>query len=687
MTTEAVEHETETALREPPKAPKRVFVALWLLLLVFFAVPAILSALHTARDFTGSAIDGPFQLYNALRRIAAGFRPGVDFQFFHGLGVPYAHYWLFRLLGGRFQDSELARELISTLLFPAVAILFFRGLRRTWAESLCLSCAVMAAVYLLRLPALLFALNSMVGLRSTLPVLIPVALYRVSRPRARVLVVGAMLGVALFLSTEQGIAALGAFVITAAIAVLTAADKRRRAGEAVATFAFAIVVLMLSLAAVAGGRGALGALRYNFKLVPMDQYWFFGAPPNPFIDSWSNGIRALVRTPFIGVAIFAGIAASLGFGIRMWRARGADPRATALTFLAVYGLISCGSLLGVFVPVYAQSCWRALILACLAELSFAAQSRAAGRVIGGVRMAPAVATLALSGLAIVTNPKLIAVWLIQVPGVITSPARELSFTPDAIWPATLAADDSIVAQHRRADGKPPLIWSTYSGWAEARNATFNPSVDYIIHALGPENRRAYVARFESIRPDLVQTVSPVYTPYEAWIENTNWDFYHALLDRYVVVGATPWSIFWAPRAPGNVPVQTTYATIAVPAGARTLQLPAMPAGPYPVSLVEVELQYKVHNPLQALPIIGPTPRYLVEITGALSKLPVTLDPYTESMRFPLLVRPGDRPELRLAVSSLFSPASIELTGARVASLAVDPRDVPWLRALAVRASF
>src|SRR6266568_21089 len=149
-------------------------VVTWLALVAFFVVPAFVVAAEMALHFTGSAIDGPFQLYNALRRIAAGFRPGVDFQFFHGLGVPYVHYWLFRALGGRFQDAEMARELIAVAVFPASMLVFFRAFARTWARAACLTAAAIGVVYAMKLPPLLFALNSMVGLRSTLPALIPI---------------------------------------------------------------------------------------------------------------------------------------------------------------------------------------------------------------------------------------------------------------------------------------------------------------------------------------------------------------------------------------------------------------------------------------------------------------------------------------------------------------------------------
>ncbi len=63
---------------------------------------------------------------------------------------------------------------------------------------------------------------------------------------------------------------------------------------------------------------------------------------------------------------------------------------------------------------------------------------------------------------------------------------------------------------RRANIERRCVWSTYSTMLESSEAMFHPSFDYIIHALGPQNRRAVSApTFTSSHPDIVQTVKPV----------------------------------------------------------------------------------------------------------------------------------------------------------------------------------
>src|ERR1051326_355496 len=96
----------------------------WWALFAFLCFLMIVIGIESALHFLGPAIDGPFQLYNALRRIWVGQRGGADFQFFHGLAIPYLHYLQFRLLGGTFIASELARQMTSVLLYPLVVIVF-----------------------------------------------------------------------------------------------------------------------------------------------------------------------------------------------------------------------------------------------------------------------------------------------------------------------------------------------------------------------------------------------------------------------------------------------------------------------------------------------------------------------------------------------------------------------------------
>jgi hypothetical protein len=659
----------------------------WVALLALVVIPTLTVAYESAVHFSGSAIDGPFQLYNALRRINAGYQPGTGFQFFHGVGIPYLYYWLFRLLGGQFVDSEIARQLVSAIVFPASSLLFFRAFTGSWARSACLTVATIALAFLLRFPALLFAINSMTGVRSALPVLFPAFLYVARSRRERIIGGGILLGASLFFSTEQGLALVAAFVLVSLVVTLRAPRRPEELTAAGATLAIAAAVLFLSLTLVGGFRGALGALRYNFVFVPMDQYWFFGAPPNPFVPSWAAGVGMAIEAWTIGLALFLGLVATAFYLVRVWKTSpNVSERDHAFALLAVYGLVSCVSLLGVFVPAYSLACWRVLISLGLLEFLAWADRRGihrGSREMVGVSRVGVMGTLALLAVTLLLRPTLLRTWFVSVPHVVADHwAGGARFEATRMWMETLAIDSQVVKVHSDAHG-PPVVWSTYSGWLEARAGIFNPSYDYIIHALGPE-RQAYLDRFLKTRPELVQTVSPLYTPYEAWIENANWDFYRALLSSYAVTAETPWSLIWERRADTDstsIPV----GAIELAPGATSVALPAAPTvGHLPVTVVQVEVEYQTRNPLRRLPIIGASPRYLVGITGAISQVPVSLNPYTTVYRFPVIVRPGDKPRLDFKVYSLLPGASISVRRVRVSAVPVDPRSEVWLRNLAVR---
>ncbi len=652
----------------PARRATRGSLALWVGTTLVFGLAALAVAFETAMHFSGSAIDGPFQLYDAMRRLAAGFHPGIDFQYFHGLGLPYVYYWFYKMLGGGLPASELARELITTALFPLVLIGTFRAFERDWRRVLALTTAAFALSFALHLAGVIYALNSMIGLRSALPTLTPAVWYAVRSRRTRVALVGAMMGASLFVSTEQGLALLAAFFLAGVLVVVRASERRGPLLEWVASLVLAVVVLFALLVIVAGVGGARGALAYNFRIVPRDQYWFFGAPPNRFVSSWRTGLQMLLGLWQVGLVILLAVLYTVRHWWEFWRMPESDlgRRRLSLGLLALYGLLSCASLLGVFTFVYSQPCWRVVLVLTLLEIAdFATRYDLERQRTDwlGVPRGLATASLLLTAYTFGTIPVLRVALMGGVRHIVVDHGmHHAGFTVEGIWPATLADAQRVIDAHRSPSGATPQLWSTYSGWIEARNDIFNPSFDYIIHALGPDNRQAYVDRFRSTRPVLVQTVRPTYTQYEPWLENADWAWYDELLTGYRPIAATPWSLFWERRTTPAPEPRLIYAA-SLGSNTNLVRLPAVGAqrgldsAGSPALLLEVELDYDVHNPLHALPIIGATPRYLVGIVGALSSTPVSLDPWVHRARFPLVVQAGRPPVLLFQTFSLLPGAS------------------------------
>jgi hypothetical protein len=366
----------------------------------------------------------------------------------------------------------------------------------------------------------------------------------------------------------------------------------------------------------------------------------------------------------------------------------AERESFAFTVFALYGLISCASLLGTYVNAYVQPLQRVLLLlsAVLLDRYFPGRDERLARTpLFGVSRSMVQMTGAALALMVAIVPSTLTTIGVTIPHFLRDHIiRREGAVYARIWPETIIGGQAILDAHRHPDGKPPTLWSTYAGLLEARNGLFHPSFDYIIHALGPANRAKYLEDFQRLRPELVQTVMPTYTQYEAWIEDTSWDFYSELLQHYKLVGGTKWSFFWERQAT-PMPGPELVWTANVPAGAASIDLPA-PPGKDGVVLLQAELSYRVKNPLRALPMIGAAPRYLVNIANVVGDLPVTLDPYVPSSRFPILAYRGRAPRLTWNAFSLLPGAGIEVTRVRLSFVPVADGNAAWLENLYQRAS-
>jgi hypothetical protein len=662
----------------------------WWLLFAFLWFMLIVIGSETALHFLGPAIDGPFQLYNSLRRIWVGQRGGVDFQFFHGLGIPFLHYPMFRLFGGTFIASELTRELMSVMLYPIVVLVFLRFFIRDWTRTAAWCAIVLAASIALRMTSLLVAVNSLLGIRSTLPTLLPVVLCLPVKRWTRVGLTGVTLGLALVMGTEQGLAALAALSIATAILAVRSRERVAYVVDAAAEIAIGVATLVVVLVAIGGVGGMRTAIQYNFKLVPLDQYWYFGSPPNLFLNSWRSMPAMLSTIPRIPLTVLAGIVAVVLFARTLLRTANqpAERERFAFTVLAAYALISCASLLGTYVHAYVQPLLRVLLLLSAVALDryFPARDERLKRApkfgVSQSIVQIAAATLALM-IAIV--PSTLTTLAVTIPHFVREHLIERQGAVYAgVWPETIVGGQAILDAHRHPDGKLPTLWSTYAGLLEARNGLFQPGFDYIIHALGPVNRAEYVADFKRVQPELVQTVMPMYTQYETWIEDTSWDFYSELLQHYKLIGGTQWSFFWQ-RQPSALPGPQVVWTAALRPGTTSVELPA-PPGDGGLVLLQVELTYRVRNPLHVLPVIGATPRYLVNVQNAVQAFPITLDPYVPASRFPLLAVRGKAPVLSWQAFSLLPGAGIDVTGVRLSFFPVTEGNSAWLANLYQRQS-
>ena len=81
-------------------------------------------------------------------------------------------WFCFRLLGGNFMASEITRELTSVVLYPITVVVVLRFFIKDWLRVAAWSAIIMAASIALRITSVLIAVNSLLGIRSTIPVLL-----------------------------------------------------------------------------------------------------------------------------------------------------------------------------------------------------------------------------------------------------------------------------------------------------------------------------------------------------------------------------------------------------------------------------------------------------------------------------------------------------------------------------------
>lgn len=657
----------------------RGWLATLAVMIVGFACIALDTAFHFSEGNGGTPIDGPFQLYNGLRRIAEGQPLGGTFQVFHGPGVPYLHFIPFWLMGGTFWASEFARQLVSIVAAIAVLVAFFRAWTGHWRIAVPMSVAALGLLIPLRVNALLFPINSMIGLRSTMPLFIGIHLLLRPHGRRAMLERAGLFALALAFGIEQGMAAIAGFGLLQVLIALRTRDWRAPL-RGLATIGLGIVAYA-ALIWILSPSGFASVMRYNFRDVPMDQMWYFGAPPNQFFFRWIH-LFVLFEHPIWTVIAIAALVYAVA---RYWQSPAGDDRDTrvAEAFLMLYALVSPASMLGTLSTVYFQPAVRVSMFVLLLALRRWWLWRRDSLPIAPDlrRRIPSYAIVAVLGYAT-------AGWTLAAIAVVRTPLHMAYAhviggegpTMSENWQLTEQAGDRMLAAEQQRLGRAPVLWSTYSSYVETKHGLYNPSFDFIIHALGHDNRIAYARTFESAKPDIVQTLAPTYTSYEEWLALHHWNFYRPLLRDYRMAMAGPWSYFWT-RAPQPF-AERPRTIVHTPVPAATLGLRVDASSTIPrdsLGFFEVRLFYHVDNPWKKVPVIGTLPRYLVHVGGATNHIPVSLAPYETEKRFPVIAVGNKTFTLLGEVVSIAPGAKLVFDSLHVEALDLAPANYRWAR--------
>ena len=94
-------------------------------------------------------------------------------------------------------------------------------------------------------------------------------------------------------------------------------------------------------------------------------------------------------------------------------------------------------------------------------------------------------------------------------------------------------------------------------------------------------------------------------------------------------------------------------------------------------LLQIEMDYRIHNPLHVLPVVGAMPRYFVAAVNSIDRYPVTLNPFTTTTRFPIIAVRGIAPKLVFQTYSLVPGASFDVSAVRVSTVPITQGNYGW----------
>lgn len=266
-----------------------VFVSVVYILV--FVIFATLAALGNGLAMDSYAANGTFQLYNPLRRLLGGEVLARDFPFFHGVGVPLLHFPLFYIMGHNLFAVEVAKLLVSPILFLVSSFFLFWAYFRNVKKSI-FATSIFTIISIDAIDAI-WAGNSLLGLRTTFPFI--AAAFMLWRPNWQMTIgknkinlyypiLYTIMGLSVACGTEQGLAFILAYIIIKAIRYIRSKETTKKKIMEFFGELFGVAITTYAVLSIMTLGHAHDALRYALIEVPKDQGWYFGAPPNSFLQ-------------------------------------------------------------------------------------------------------------------------------------------------------------------------------------------------------------------------------------------------------------------------------------------------------------------------------------------------------------------------------------------------------------------
>lgn len=508
---------------------------------VYFAVIILASLAQGATriylsDFI--AINGDFQNYNTFRRILAGQVPFVDFTQYLGIGVILINCPLLAL-HNTFTASLFVTNAV-TCFICCISISFLSYLiTKNMLFSFCMGAVAPLGAqspYLCDFFCLVTPGYSMRMIRLFLPFLLAFIFYMArrksdtSRMLARlreVCAIGLVLGFSLVWSNDYGVSCVisGGTIVFAMVFGNRDISFGRKILSLIILCVSVLIGALLSVSIVT--RGNVGAYVNSITGIGSWQFWYYGKSPDKILTVLDAFRRIKWSNNYFSVSLIVCVAQLIYCGIKVLRRRASLENICALfvnfsvfiaTFLYMYGsggIMYEGMIMTQFVFM-ASSLYFAIKKAMKREFDL----------------------LFLFGLASACVFYFFVLY--QSLSRLHGPRKGVF---DESLGGYLTHAKGLRETSEYLDGS--SFFSTYASAVEVIAGTFQPSgADYIIHALGDDNRSKYLHNFNTNRYPYVLTMRPDYTDWEYWIERANWDFYRLLYERYVPVLANNYHIVW-----------------------------------------------------------------------------------------------------------------------------------------------
>lgn len=321
--------------------------------------------------FDGFPFDGPFQSYNALRRIDNGQIIGVDTQYFHGILIPYLNYPLYSLFGGNLFASEFSRITINALTYFVYFLCFYKLFKHNKKLVFALFFIYLffsESQLLMTTTHSFFSSVHLNLLRTIIPLLIFVFLFKTEYSDKKKVTFTAFLTVlAYYMGNEHGIYSFVALVCYWAI---YKGNIKNKFNNLVLYVAAVSVLLIGSHYAFLGG---IDNLKFMSDIT-QDQVWYFGNFPNDFFSSFGSFIgedahlakRALASLLYVTIlTVFAIYFLCSKYVKTLF----SNEELVACIFFVVYGGLAMLSLLGYLGAHYLDSLLRSYLIIILLIVS------------------------------------------------------------------------------------------------------------------------------------------------------------------------------------------------------------------------------------------------------------------------------------------------------------------------------